>query len=290
MNAARVVSLKASRFFAATVIAASCLVGAASGLAVAKDRKKVTAEYDISFNGFNIGRFQLDSSYTSEEYKMKGTARISVLAGILFDWQGNTVSSGRVLAGEPRPDSYRFGYATAEKRETIDVEFSENNVKQVAINPPHREAGPRIPVTRNHMRNVVDPLSAIIMLTNVGAGNKSGTEVCNRRLPIFDGKARYDLQLSYKKTKNVETTHGYNGPAYICKVKFRPIAGHKRGDEEANYAAKNEGIEVWMIPLSKADLYVPYYVYIPTAVGTATLTSSNFRVDATGDSEGALLQ
>jgi hypothetical protein len=158
------------------------------------------------------------------------------------------------------------------------------------VNPPQREAGGRIPVTRNHMRNVVDPLAAIVMLTNVGSANKSGMEVCTRRLPIFDGKARYDLQLSYKKTKTVNTAYGYNGPAYICKIKFRPLAGHKRGDEEANFAANNEGIEIWMVPLGKADLYVPYYVYIPTAVGTATLTSSNIRVDTSGGAQGALLQ
>lgn len=289
MNAARVVSAKASRFVTAALLAALGLFGAAHSETVAKDRKKVTAEYDISFNGFSIGRFRVDSSITPEQYAVKADARISVLAGILFEWQGNTSSSGGMSGGAPRPDTYTFGYSTSEKRETIDVEFSNNNVKQVAVSPPQPESGGRIPVTRNHMRNVVDPMSAIVMLTNVGSGAKSGTEVCTRRLPIFDGKARYDLQLTYKKTTSVTTAHGYKGSAYICKVKFRPIAGHRRGDAEANFAANNEGIEVWMIPLAAADIYVPYYVNIPTAVGTATLTSSNFRVDGSG-AQGALLQ
>lgn len=289
MNAARVVPAKTCRFIAAAILAASGLLGAAHSETAAKDRKKVTAEYDISFNGFSIGQFRVDSSITPEQYSVKANARISVLAGILFEWQGNTSSSGGMSAGAPRPETYTFGYVTSEKRETIDVEFSNNNVKQVAVSPPSREPAGRIPVTRNHMRNVVDPMSAIVLLTNVGSGSKSGTEVCTRRLPIFDGKARYDLQLTYKSSKTVTTAHGYKGPAYICKVKFRPIAGHRRGDAEANFAASNEGIEVWMIPLSDADIYVPYYVNIPTAVGTATLTSSNFRVD-NSSAQGALLQ
>jgi hypothetical protein len=289
MNAARVKPVKASRFIAAAFLAASGFIGAAAGT-LAADRNKVIAEYDISFNGFNIGSFRVDSAFSPDQYSMKADARISVLAGILFEWHGKTTSSGGMSAGAPRPEAYSFGYTTSDKRETIDVEFDNNNVKQVAVSPPQREAGGRIPVTRNHMRNVVDPLSAIVMMTNVGSGNKSGTEVCTRRLPIFDGKARYDLQLSYKKTKPVETAHGYKGPAYICKVKFRPIAGHRRGDDEANFAANNEGMEIWMIPLRQADLYVPYYVYIPTAAGTASLTSSNIRVDTTGGGQGALLQ
>ena len=57
-------------------------------------------------------------------------------------------------------------------------------------------------------------------------------------------------------------------------MKFLPIAGHRLGDEDNNFAAKTEAMEVWMIPLSKAELYVPYYVYIPTPVGSATLTST----------------
>jgi hypothetical protein len=45
-----------------------------------------------------------------------------------------------------------------------------------------------------------------------------------------------------------------------------------------------------MIPLAQADLYVPYYIYIPTAVGTATLTSSNIRVDTSVAAQGASLR
>jgi hypothetical protein len=132
-------------------------------------------------------------------------------------------------------------------------------------------------------------LSAVVMLTNVGA-NKSGADVCAKRLPIFDGKARYDLQLSFKGTKSINASNGYKGPAYICKVKFIPIAGHKPGDEDSTYASKNEGMEVWMMPVAKAGLYIPYYIYLPTAVGTATLTSSGLDVDVGGDSRRALIQ
>jgi hypothetical protein len=162
-------------------------------------------------------------------------------------------------------------------------------VREIAVNPPQRPSTLRVPITRKHMQNVVDPLSAVVMLSNVGT-NKTGDEVCDRRLPIFDGKARYDLQLSYKGSKAISAVNGYKGPAYICKVKFIPIAGHKPNDEENNYTAKNEGIEVWMMPVPQAALYVPYYIYVPTQVGTATLTSSSFQVDLVGDMRRALIQ
>lgn len=262
--------------------------GASLAPAWAKDQKTIVAKYDISFNGLSIGDFKLRSDLNDQEYRLKGNARISILAGLLFEWKGSTVSSGRVFAKRPRPYSYSFGYRTNNKRETIDIEFSNNNVKDIAVSPPQKRSSRRVPVTQKHMRNVVDPLSAIVMLTNVGS-DKNGKEVCTRRLPIFDGKARYDLRLTYKGSRRVNTGNGYNGRAHVCKVKFMPIAGHKHGDKESNFAARNENIEVWMIPLREADLYVPYYVYIPTPVGTASLTAKGFRVD-TGGSRGASLR
>ena len=281
---------KTSRF-ASFAIAAALLGGivlAGQPASAGDQPKKVTAEYSINFNGLGIGTFKIWSDIDSKEYSVKARATISVLAGILFEWQGDTSSSGQVMAKLPRPYSYSFGYRTSDKRESIDVKFSNNSVEEIAVNPPQRQSPSRIPVTRKHMRNVVDPLSAIVMLSNVGA-NKSGAEVCSRRLPIFDGKQRYDLKLSFKGTKRV-TADGYQGPAYICKVKFLPIAGHRPGDDDNEFAAKSENMEVWMIPLTQAELYVPYYIYLPTSVGTATLTSTGFNVETGAQARRALVQ
>jgi Protein of unknown function (DUF3108) len=249
---------------------------------------KVKANYGINFNGLNIGDFKLSATLANGEYTVNADAQISVLAGMLFAWNGTTSSSGRVISRGPLPYAYSFGYKTSEKSEKIDIKFSNNVVREIAVTPPQRPSPSRVPLTRKHMQNVIDPLSAVVMLTNVGA-NKTGPEVCAKRLPIFDGKARYDLQLSYKATKSINAT-GYKGPAYVCKVKFIPIAGHKPGDDESVYAAKNEGMEVWMMPVTKAALYIPYYIYVPTPVGTATLTSSDLNVDVSGDSRRALIQ
>jgi hypothetical protein len=250
---------------------------------------KVTTKYAINFNGINIGDVKLTAIIANSEYNVSAQANISLLAGILFEWSGRTSSSGRIMHRGPIPYAYSFGYKTSEKSEKIDVKFSNNVVREIAVNPPQRPSTLRIPITRKHMQNVVDPLSAVVMLTNIGV-NKSGQEVCNSRLPIFDGKARYDLQLSYKSSKNITAASGYKGPAYICKVKYIPIAGHKPADEENNYAARNDGNEVWMMPVPQAALYVPYYIYMPTPVGTATLTSAGFDVDVGPDMRRALIQ
>ena len=142
----------------------------------------MTAEYSINFNGLGIGDFKLSSDLNNTEYSVKARARISVLAGMLFEWKGDTRSTGQVMAKLPRPYTYSFGYRTSDKGENINVNFANNVVEEIAVSPPQRPSPMRVPVTRKHMQNVVDPLSALVMLTNIGS-NKSGSEVCSRRLP-----------------------------------------------------------------------------------------------------------
>lgn len=253
--------------------------------------ERVTATYSINFNGMSVGQFVMRANISERDYSLHADAKISLLAGLIFEWNGKTSTSGRVSDRKPSPNSYSFGYNTADKSERIDVKFSDNGVREIAVNPPSRPIGPRVAVTRQHMQNVVDPLSAVLILGNVGH-EKSGTEVCNRRLPIFDGKQRYDLQLSYKRQKKVHLEEGYayNGPAFICKVKFVPISGHRPADAENNYAARNESMEVWMIPVSQSGLYVPYYIHLPTNVGTASLSAVSIEVGGAGAGRRALAQ
>lgn len=277
MNSIGVLLRSVSRPFPPSmVMLALGLFWAMSAPVSAKDQK-ILAKYDISFNGLSIGDFKLMSNFWKGNYAMKARASISILGGLLFEWRGDTESSGRLYSLGPRPDAFRFGFKTSDKRGKVDLAFSDNRVTQLDVSPPKKKSSRRIPVTRAHMKNVVDPLSAIVMLSKTGVG-KTSREICSGEIPIFDGNARYDLRLSYKDTKKIQARYGYRGRAYVCKVKFVPIAGHKRGDDRSEFAAKNNGIEVWMVPLKKADIFVPHFIRIPTPVGLASMTAMDFRI------------
>ena len=94
---------------------------------------------------------------------------------------------------------------------------------------PQYPGGRNVPITAAHLQNVVDPLSAIVLLSQARLNRG---EACNKRLPIFDGKIRYDLVLSPKGTRNVGSAGNLRGTAYVCSVRFVPIAGHKMGNRE----------------------------------------------------------
>ena len=67
--------------------------------------------------------------------------------------------------------------------------------------------------------------------------------VCDRLLNVYDGDTRYDIQLNYKSTKPIRTD-GYRGYAYVCSLRYIPVAGHKKKQRNIEYMSKNEDIEI----------------------------------------------
>jgi len=235
----------------------------------------VDAVYQISWLGAHIGDFTIKSSITTRQYSLQATAELSVFFGA-FSWQGVTASSGLMTANGPVPQNYTFRYATSDKRESIELRFQKRMVQDIFINPPQFPGARRVPITAAHLQNVVDPLSAIVLLSQA---RLSRGEVCNKRLPIFDGKMRFDLILSPKGTRTVGNAGNLHGTAYVCNVRFVPIAGHKMGKQgESDVGPGNTGIEVWLVPVPEAGLIVPYYIHVPTPAGTASMVTAKFDV------------
>lgn len=237
----------------------------------------VNAVYSIKWLGTYIGDFKLRSSITNRQYSLQAHADISVFFGTV-SWQGVTSSRGYMTANGPVPQSYSFRYATNDRREAIELRFTQRTVQDIIINPPQRVSSRSVPVTSAHLQNVVDPLSAVVLLAQASLSHH-GSDACNRRLPIFDGKTRYDLVLSPKGTRNIGNSGKLKGTAYVCSVRYVPIAGHKPGRGDNDYATGNLGIEVWLVPLPEAGLMVPYYIHVPTPAGAASLVTAKFDVE-----------
>lgn len=237
----------------------------------------VDAHYRINWLGAHIGDFRFKSSISQQRYELRATADVSVFFGAVT-WRGTTVSSGTLTPRGPVPSNYSFRYRNGEKGEKVEMSFAHRSVREVSIDPPARLSSRRIPITESHLRNVVDPLSAVILLSQTYA-TRNGEQACNRRIPVFDGKLRYDLALSYKGKRNIGRDGNLRGTAYVCRVRYIPVAGHKPSKEENDYVTGNSGIEVWLVPLPEAGLMVPYYLSIPTPAGSASMISAKFKVD-----------
>ena len=241
---------------------------------------RITAIYDVALGSFNLGQFRLTTTFRGDAYEMRGEGRFSILEGLVYQWQGSTASTGRVTSEGPEPAMYALRYSDGgQKGEQLRMTFSDGAVEKVTIYPSRRQNPRTIPVTREQLEGVLDPMSGAFL--SASSQNPNGDlQVCNQILPVFDGRQRFDLVLSPKRAVTVKRTTkgGYGGPAVICGVKFIPIAGYQPDNPGIRMMSQTDDIEVWLIPVRGTFMYVPYRIVLPTPVGYGSAVVSSIHV------------
>ena len=265
-------------------LAACGLAAAAATPATAAEAwpHAVTAVYKIAFNGFDIGTFRFRARVNGSSYVLDGHGEISALLGAI-SWRGLTRTSGTVSGDQPQPSGYTFEFSSSSKSGSINMGFRDADVASLSVLPVAEDEDV-VPVRAHHLKSVLDPLSAVMRLTRADA-----RPPCGKRLAIFDGKQRFDLQLSYAGLQRVSETRpsGLPGDAVVCRVRYTPIAGHKR--DMPKDPTGQTGIEVTLRPVPSANLLVPTRIVVPTVAGSAVLTSERIDIETTGSGAIALV-
>ena len=260
-----------------------CSVGAVSHSLAAEWPANVRAVYDINFNGFNVGAFEFQSQSEEESYTLTGNAKLTLLLGA-FKWIGETRSFGLISNPMPKPAAFIFDFKANSKAGSTKMDFANGVVAAVQHTPTPVPQPGIVPLRPQHLRGVLDPLSAIMVVA------RASTDPCDRRLPIFDGKERFDLVLSYKGQMKVneQQPSGQPAMAHVCRVKYQPIAGHK-AEIENSFMVTTDAIEVALRPVPTANVLIPYQITIPTLVGYATIVAKRIDIETPGQPQIALL-
>ena len=235
--------------------------------------ERVTANYDITFNGFNIGSFRFDANVGPEGYRLAGDAKISALLGV-FQWRGLTRASGWVQGNKPRPAGFTFDFKSNANRGAVKIAFRKDRVTDFSMRPLAPTLAGEVPLKRQHLQKVFDPLTTVMALTRA-----SGRNPCAQTLPVFDGKQRFDLYLSYKGQEQLRAVPGLGraGRGYVCGVRYRPVAGYVP-DNATLSMAREHNIAVVLRPVHQARLMMPDEIRIPTMAGTVRLTIKNAAI------------
>jgi hypothetical protein len=245
---------------------------------------EVHGVYEVQFSGFNVGTFEFHSKAEGHSYILTSNASLSALAG-LFKWQGQTQATGKLSNEALKPASFSMDYKGTSRAGSTKMGFSDDSVTSVIHNPPPKEKPGVVPVTQAHLKGVLDPMTAVIAMSRGTNANP-----CSRRLPIYDGKQRFDLLLTYRGQVQVPEAKpsGQPGVAHVCRVRYLPIAGHK-ADQETRYMAGSNEIEVALRPIPSANMFVPYEVKIPTMAGPARLVAKKITITTGAKQQIALV-
>jgi hypothetical protein len=116
------------------------------------------------------------------------------------------------------------------------------------------------------------------MLAFISKGDILSPEHCNRTLPIFDGRYRFNIVLSFRRIETI-STDGYQGPALVCQARYVPVAGHHAEGTAVQQMSENRNIFVWVAPVSGVRVLAPIKASIASPIGNFVVEATRFRVE-----------
>src|SRR5262245_24185561 len=267
--------------FAAGVFAAG--VSLATTLAMALTARQAHAQaafeaaYAIAVARIPIGSAAMTASIGAEEYVISMSGRTSGLARVVASGEGSMSAAGVVSAGKLLPSRYASKSTADDDTLAVTMTFKDGNVNELeASEPPPGED--RVVLTTEHRRQVLDPLSALLIPANDGGVSEAA---CRRVVPVFDGRRRYDLNLSFKRVEQVKASRGYAGPAAVCSVAFQPIAGHRRSSPLLTFLTDGRDVEMALAPIAGTRALAPFRITATYMLGNVVMQATRFEATAT---------
>jgi len=220
---------------------------------------------EMAFEGFGPAGLRLMTTHTVIEetpawYLIQGDFATAGLGAVFANVENRSVARGHQQADIPHPESF-------ESETARDGVVVHNKVAYLTDGTPNGSSTPApkeaiTPVDASQLRGTVDNLTAYLLLERQIARGGS----CNLRVPVFDGRHRYDLRFSDAGSTVLAPAEGQNfkGPAHECRMVRDEIGGFYVDKSHAEGARAGT---IWYAQLMPGDIAVPVRMEMQTEIG-----------------------
>lgn len=247
---------------------------------------KLDAAYRATLLGFPIGQISWTIDIRANRFSAAATGATAGLLLIFSRGHGVASAYGSVAGKEPVPSNFAVNYTHGSASEAIRIAFNAGKAKEY-LAPPPKPNPQLVPLTEAYRTGVVDPMTALLVPVP-GSGDVSAPAACDRKIPVFDGRMRYDMGLEFKRVEQVRADSGYQGPAVVCTISFTPLAGYDPTRYAIRYLQAERGMELWLAPLTGTRLMAPFRISVPTPIGVGILQATRFVWTLQSAGAGAL--
>ena len=265
--------LRHVRVLFAAALAGAGLTGAAQA------QGKLEARYTVTLAGIALGTGVWVIDIAPEQYTAVASGRTTGLVKLISDGSGSGGARGTIAGASMLPTSYASSTTSDKRSDEVRMTLRAGAVKDVAAEPPLEPSPDRVPVTEAHRKGVVDPMSAALIPV-AGKGEVLAPDACKRKLAIFDGRQRVDIDLVFKRMDQVKADKGYQGPVVVCQVLYTPVAGHRPERPAIKYLIAQRDMEIWLAPIAGTRVLVPFRFSVPTPFGLGVLQATYFVANA----------
>jgi hypothetical protein len=266
--------LIAAAFFVSGSAIGSAQTETHAGMALATDAAALTAPaaaqrtiattYDASWSGFTALHISVAVRLTGDSYVATASLKpggLTTLTGHLRKSTTYTAQSRGILKAPGVPIPGHYSHHGGKKNRQVDINFTPRDVT-VSANPIFGSMGDP-PASAAQRLEAVDSLSAI-----VGLITASPDSACARDIKVFDGRARYDVDLTPAGSEKIKVD-GYKGAAVKCTIVYKRVAGFEKKKDEKPLLEKP--LTIWFAPAANG-LMAPAKISADSNWGPITIT------------------
>lgn len=256
----------------AMALTVSAAADDAAAPAPASGATQFSAVYSGSVLIFQVADITVSGQVSADAYSANARFRAAGLAALFTDADIEAEVSGYNRDGGLRPWRYRHLNHASSKNRVIRIDFPDG-VAEPDIDPPFGSMG-EPPASHAQRTGAIDPLTGMFALA-MSFPSQDG-EPCQGSIPVFDGKARYDLRLESHGTDRVRN-RAFRGDAIVCHAYYEPIAGYDPEDQpsESDIA---DPVVLWLAPFADGTVYFPVRIRANAGFGGVTVEARSVTI------------
>lgn len=229
----------------------------------------LSARYTIYVGGFLFAHGDLDAKLANDDYKMRALITVAGMPSAFFDSKWDLTSQGRLSDGKVKPTQYVFNSIEKDQTKKTMLDYDAQGTPKLTMDPPQDV---KDKVHAFERRNTQDPMSTFLLPIKA-----DGSNPCERKTAIFDGKRRYDLQFTFEREDQITTRDkGYSGKALVCTVTFKPGTGTER-KKFTSMMRTNRDTQIWLAPMNGGKVYLPVKLVVSTPLGGAVMEVTSLQ-------------
>lgn len=250
-----------------TAIASGLVLGLSAGTALPATTISHVTDYAITWSGLSLAKASFRTEIAGKQFQIDGQFATTGLARLFKKVEGTAKVSGKMKGDNFIAETYRSDYVAGTAHKVYQVAFAGGGVKSFQTEPPLNPPANWVPVTPADLVRAVDPVSGLIL--------PADAKLCQGSIPIFDGEARTNFELTDKGIRTYR-----NGreklDAHVCGLKIGLQSGYRKGKSDMEYVAKLKNMEIWFAKSPVADVYAPVKIVAPTGFGSLEIAATRF--------------
>ncbi len=260
------------------LLAAAALALSSVAPALADDpppKPSVGLDYKIYIGGLEALAANLTIASDPDRYDVEIKATTAGAIGRLFPWIIHIASKGNVVGDRLQPVEHiqRTNFQGKDRSTTLDYDGHGGFLDRKVVPDPGEDQRDPVPVEQT--RDTLDIVSGVL----AGLRNVERTGSCDGRVPVFDGRRRFDLIYSDDGHEKLDPSDvaPFGGDTLKCAVKVEPVAGFWRKNQKKFFTRKVNGedevvpIEVYIARVGAAHMDVPLRIVSTSPFGPLVL-------------------